>query len=162
MDTLERYRDLTGTICKLLQDLEASPGLIVKHSSALLEHTLGSLSEDQKNCLGSIHRNALKLSLIANEFEQELTLEHRQLDVQSEEVELDDRYLHLLRYPACLGNESRVPLNSISGFSKILLDGTITSPLNDQQRKCIDKILRLSQTLTSRIWVSIEAAKELR
>lgn len=161
MHSLEQYGELLATMRRLSQDLGGSSHLIIKHLDVLFEDTLGPLDEEQKEALEHMGSCARKLSLIASDYDQIFAAEYAQMNVQFEQAELDDRCSHLLAYPAYLAHESRSFLYAIHGFSKCLLDGTLYTPLDEQQKERISEIDGLVQMLMTRIQTCVDTAKAL-
>jgi hypothetical protein len=91
-----------------------------------------------------------------------ITSNHPPLDDPVQKAEPNSRNPPWLSLPEFLGNESRGSINFIRGTSKALLDETITSPLNAQQKERIRQIYKLIQTLEGEIEASIDTANEIR
>jgi|Deesub1362B_J571_1020462.scaffolds.fasta_scaffold03029_4 signal transduction histidine kinase len=94
---------------------------------------------------------------------RELERKTRQLEKKTEELkkanqeleQLNHQYLNMLGF---VSHELRSPLISILGFAE-LLDEELLGPLNDEQRKSVQVIIRSSQTLIDMIKNYLDLAR---
>ncbi len=90
--------------------------------------------------------------------ELEEKVRERTKELEEANIRLQEASAHKSEFLANMSHELRTPLNSIIGFTTLLLEG-VDGPVNEEQRKSLEKVLRNSEHLLALINSVLDLSK---